>query len=457
MINTDEKRIELPEGAKKILNLLHSSGFEAYVVGGCVRDSLLGIEPKDWDICTSARPEETIACMGGLEVIETGIKHGTVTVLVERESYEVTTYRIDGVYSDHRNPDKVFFAPNLFEDLSRRDFTINSMAYNEEDGLVDLFFGRDDLQNGIIRCVGYPDLRFEEDALRVLRALRFSSTYGFAIDGSTSNAIHRNARSLCYIAKERIRDELVKLLAGKNAYDVLMNYSDVICEIIPEIGPCRGFAQNNPYHCYTVYGHIACSVGAYKGDDPAVNMALLLHDIGKPECYTEDEKGGHFKGHAAASARIAQAVLRRLRFDNKTLYSAFELVVYHDAEFTPTERFVRKWLYRIGPDQFRRLLSVRNADIAAHAPATWEQNYAIMRKVEEIFNKVIKEQQCFKMKDLRISGRDIMALGVPEGQLVGDTLAFLLDGVIAGEIENDADTLTVAARDYLATEDKKNE
>ena len=456
MINTDEKRIQLPDDAKKILDMLQSSGFEAYVVGGCVRDSLLGIEPKDWDICTSAKPEEVIACMGGLEVIKTGIKHGTVTVLVGKEPYEVTTYRTDGAYSDHRHPDEVFFTTSLFEDLSRRDFTINAMAYNEEEGLVDMFSGRDDLQRGIIRCVGYPDLRFEEDALRVLRALRFSSVYGFVIDGTTSNAIHRNARSLRRIANDRIRDELVKLLAGKNAYEVLMAFSDVICEIIPEIGPCRGFVQNNPYHCYTVYGHIACAVGAYKGDDAAVNMALLLHDIRKPGCYTEDENGGHFKGHAVASAKKAQVILDRLHFDNKTFNNIFELVLYHDAELAATEKSVRRWLNRIGPVQFQRLLAVRNADIAAHAPATWEKNYAVTKQADELFAKILKEQQCFKMKDLKINGRDVIALGVPEGETVGAVLSFLLESVLDGALKNEKEELLRAAKEWIKKMYKEN-
>ena len=453
-MNTDHVRIQMPQGAAEILKTLHDDGFEAYIVGGCVRDSLLGLEPKDWDICTSATPDETMSCMPCSHIIRTGIKHGTVTIVTDEGQYEVTTYRTDGTYSDHRHPDSVKFTTSLTEDLSRRDFTMNAMAYNDSDGLIDPFGGRNDLGNAVIRCVGHPDNRFEEDALRVLRALRFSSVYGFSVHNSTSNAIHRNARSLRHIAKERIRDELVKLLAGKNACDVLMSYSDVICEIIPEINPCRGFAQNNPYHRYTVYGHIAHAVGSYNGNDTAVNVALLLHDIGKPQCYTEDENGGHFKGHGAISAEITEKVLNRLRFDNKSKHDITQLVLYHDAEFIPTEKFVKKWLNRIGPEQFERLIEVRNADIAAHAPFAQEKHYSVTREIAAILDKVIKEQQCFTIKDLKMNGYDIMCLGVKEGKKVGDTLTFLLNGVLSGDLPNEFDELRHAAVRYIGPIDK---
>lgn len=451
----ENKTIQIPHGARKILNVLRAYGYEAYVVGGCVRDSLLGLEPKDWDICTSAKPEEVKAIYSPRSrVIETGLKHGTVTIVLDDGQYEVTTYRTDGTYTDHRHPDEVRFTASLQEDLSRRDFTVNAMAYNNVDGLVDPFGGREDLDHRLIRCVGYPDHRFEEDALRVLRALRFSSVYGFGIDDSTARSIHRNARSLQYVARERIREELCKLLSGKASYEVLMAYSDVVCQIIPELRPCCGFLQNNPYHCFTVYGHIAKVVSAYSGNDAVVNMALLLHDIGKPECYTEDETGGHFKGHGPVSASIAEKVLDSLRFDKRSKNDIVQLVLYHDIEFIPTEKFVKKWLNKIGQEQFERLIEVRNADIAGHHPNMQEKSYEIVRQISSILDKVLEEKQCFTIKDLKINGTDIITLGVPEGKKIGDTLHFLLDGVLSGEIPNDYDELRHAAICYNGLREK---
>lgn len=292
-------RISIPKGARAVLLNLRYENHEAYVVGGCVRDSLLGKEPKDWDICTSATPDEVKELMHrrGIKTIDTGLQHGTVTVdMGTVGKYEVTTFRIDGNYTDGRHPDYVEFTESIYKDLSRRDFTINAMAYNSA-GLIDPFHGRDDLQAGIIRCVGNPDERFEEDALRILRALRFAATYGFSIEEQTAAAIHKDAWMLKRIAAERINGELCKMLLGDGILNVLLNFSDVIATIIPEMEPCIGFEQNNKYHQYTVYEHIAHAVANYKGTDVSVKVALLLHDIGKPQCYTEDENGGHFHGH----------------------------------------------------------------------------------------------------------------------------------------------------------------
>ena len=291
-------KISIPKGAKAIILGLRYENHEAYVVGGCVRDSLLGREPKDWDICTSATPQEVKEHLNRCSVraIDTGLKHGTVTADMERAGkYEITTFRIDGDYSDNRRPDSVTFTESIYQDLSRRDFTINAMAYNSA-GLIDPFHGVDDLKNGIIRCVGNPNDRFGEDALRILRALRFASVYGFSIEKDTAQAIHDNAWRLTNIAAERIHSELCKLLLGNGVLPVLLDYSDVIATIIPEMKPCIGFNQNNKYHQYTIYDHIAHAVSNYTGKDIAVKVALLLHDIGKPCCYTEDENGGHFHG-----------------------------------------------------------------------------------------------------------------------------------------------------------------
>lgn len=318
----------VPSGARTIIRGLQNEGFSAYVVGGCVRDSLLGLEPKDWDICTSAKPEEMKEYFTRCSVrtIDTGLQHGTITVDLERNGkFEVTTYRVDGNYSDSRHPDSVEFVDDIEQDLSRRDFTINAMAYNTT-VIVDPFSGQEDLKNGLIRCVGNPDDRFGEDALRILRAMRFASTYGFSIEEATAKSIHKNKDKLKNIAAERIQTELCKMLCGKGILNILIEYSDVIATIIPELEPCIGFDQNNRFHEFTIYDHIAHSVANYEATDAVVNMSLLLHDIGKPCCYTEDEKGGHFYGHGVHSRDLAEKALNRLRFDNKSKNDILEQI-----------------------------------------------------------------------------------------------------------------------------------
>lgn len=388
-------KITIPRGAKAIVQGLRYEHHDAYVVGGCVRDSLLGVEPKDWDICTSATPEEMKEYFNRISVktIDTGLKHGTITVDMEQcGKFEVTTFRIDGNYSDNRHPDSVQFVDSIVQDLSRRDFTINAMAFNPG-GLVDPFHGRDDLENGIIRCVGNPDDRFKEDALRILRAMRFSSTYGFTIDEATSQSIHKNKELLLNIAAERIQAELCRMLCGKGILNVLLEYSDVIATIIPEMEPCIGFDQNNRFHEYTVYDHIAHAVANYTGIDTVVNVSLLLHDIGKPCCYTVDEKGGHFYGHGVSSHDITEKVLTKLRFDNKTKSDILELVLYHDAVIEPTPKTVRRWLNKIGEKQFSRLLDIRMADILAHAKDTQESRIERCVALGTISSEIIEQNQ----------------------------------------------------------------
>lgn len=431
----------IPSAAQRIINALEAAGFEAYVVGGCVRDSILRREPHDWDICTSATPEEVIDSLRGCHIIETGIKHGTVTVMMEDEPYEVTTFRVDGNYSDNRHPDSVEFVRDIKEDLARRDFTINAMAYNPKTGLIDPFNGRADLERHIIRTVGAAARRFSEDGLRILRALRFASTYGFMIDEETSMTMRTLLFLLDDISAERIRTELSKLLSGENVLNVLLNYADVICRIIPEMCPCVGFDQNNKYHQYTIYGHIAHAVSNYHGDDEAVNVALLLHDIGKPYCYTEDENGGHFHGHAVPSRNIAEDVLNRLKFDNKTKDAVLELVLYHDTVMEPTAKVVRKWLGKLGVERFTQLMDIRLADIQAHAEGTQESRIERRNALLSLMREVLDQEQCFQLRDLAINGRDVMSLGVPEGERVGALLRHTLNMVIEGNIDNDHDAL----------------
>ncbi len=443
--------IAIPQGAERIIEGLRASGHEAYAVGGCVRDSLLGMQPKDWDICTSALPDETknYCKNNGIRTIDTGIKHGTVTVNLEEDGlFEVTTFRIDGEYTDMRHPDSVIFTDNITKDLSRRDFTINAMALNKNK-LEDPFGGREDLKRRLVRCVGNPDDRFSEDALRILRALRFASTYGFDIEEETAKSIHRNKHRLEYIAAERVRDELCKLLCGKGVLDILLEYGDVMAQIIPELAPCIGFEQNSRYHRYTVYEHIAHAVDGYKGEDISIKIALLLHDIGKPLCYSEDWKGGHFHGHPAASKQLAEAVVERLRFDNRTKRDVLELVLQHDNDIEPTEKAVLKWLKRLGADVLHRVCEVRIADIRAQADIDNEARIGKCRAVQTVITEVLSKKRCFSIKDMAINGDDIISLGVPKGKRIGEILNALLDKVIEGRAENEREALLCEVRKMI--------
>lgn len=447
--------IHMPVGARYILRVLSDRLHWTYLVGGCVRDSLLGKTPNDWDICTSAKPGEVLNCMTdcGIKTIETGLQHGTVTAVMNSGNYEITTFRIDGKYTDNRRPDNVEFVTNVYDDLSRRDFTINAMAYGELVGLIDPWGGENDLKNKTIRCVGNPDDRFKEDALRILRALRFAATYGFKIEEKTAAAIHRNKELLKNISAERIQSELTKMLCGKGVLDILLEYKDVMAVIIPELGPCIGFNQNNPYHIYDVYDHIAHAVDNYKGDNIAIKMALLLHDIGKPESYTEDHNGGHFYGHGINSRDIAEKVMTRLKFDNKTKEEVVTLVLYHDADIHPGVRSVKRWLNKIGYETLRRLIDIKLADIKAHSLTNRWGRVNVCFDILDLTDTIVKEQQCFTLKDLAINGYVVMEhLGVESGPKVGEVLKHLLDKVIDGEIENDLDELIDEAARYLKGE-----
>lgn len=444
--------IAMPSGVNTILERLKTANYSAYIVGGCVRDSLLGFQPHDWDICTDASPQAIMNCFHDQRVLKTGLKHGTVTILMCDGQYEVTTFRKDGLYSDSRHPDSVELVSDLKEDLSRRDFTINALAYNEDEGVIDCFDGISDINNGIIRCVGNPDDRFSEDALRMLRAMRFASTYNFKIENETACSIHKNKDALNCIAAERVRTELCKILCGSGVLQILLDFSDVISVIVPELEPCIGFEQNNRYHQYTVYDHIAHAVDNYKGNDISIKIALLLHDIGKPLRYTEDENGGHFHGHAVLSRDLAEKVLTRLRFDNKTKAEVLDLVLYHDSTIASTPKAIRRWLNKIGDQRLSQLIEVKIADIKAHAERTQASRIEHCLSLSEMMNDVLQEQQCFSMKDLAVSGKDILSLGVPEGKLVGVILRHILDEVINGEIKNDRDILMNELQLHLKNE-----
>ena len=345
----------LPQAVRYVLERLEDAGFAAYAVGGCVRDTLLGRTPGDWDVTTAARPEQVLALFDGY-AIPTGLKHGTVTVRAGEMHIEVTTFRADGTYTDHRRPDQVFFSDRLEEDLCRRDLTVNAMAMDLRGHITDLYGGREDLEAGILRCVGEPERRFEEDALRILRTLRFAAVLGFSVEPRTDAALRMKAPLLRCIAPERILTEMDKLLCGSHVLPVLLNWPDVLAMFLPEIAPCVGFEQHNRHHIYDVWGHSAHAVAAVPAE-VVLRWTMLLHDIGKPACFTQDEQGvGHFYGHPAISADLAADICRRLRMDNRTAERIVTLVRWHDRDIARTEKAIARAVSQLGEETFRQLL-----------------------------------------------------------------------------------------------------
>ena len=437
----------LPSGVADVLRRLRDAGHAAYAVGGCVRDCMMGLVPTDYDVATSATPEETLRVFSGERVIETGVKHGTVTVLADGAGVEVTTFRVDGAYSDARRPDAVAFTLSLSADLARRDFTVNAMAWDEREGLVDLYGGAADIGGRVIRCVGDPDTRFREDALRILRALRFAAVLDFSIEAETAAALRRNAPLLEKISAERVNIELCKLLCGKNARAVLLDYGDVLGVPIPEILPMRGFDQHNPYHIYDVWAHTAIAVESAPST-VVLRLAALLHDVGKPPCFTLDEGGGHFYGHAKAGAEMADAILRRLRFDTATRERVVLLVREH-CGFELTERAVKRALNRLGPEAYFELAALMRADNLAQSPAL-RHRQAWIDEMERLGHEILNQEACFSLKDLAVNGDDLIAAGRAPGPALGAALKTLLDAVIDGRAENEKAALLA----YLELESK---
>ncbi|MBQ3088720.1 MAG: HD domain-containing protein [Clostridia bacterium] len=430
---------DLPKSVDFALNGLKKAGFEAFIVGGCVRDILRGKQPSDYDITTSAEPEQTKEAFKNERIIETGLKHGTITLLKDGNPLEITTYRIDGEYADNRRPDNVTFTKSLKEDLARRDFTINAMAYSKNSGVVDLFGGKADLENKIIRSVGDPDRRFNEDALRIMRALRFASVLGFKIDDGTKKSIIKNRNLLKNISAERIAVELLKLITGENAKDVILEYIDVLGVILPEIKSIKNFDQKNPHHIYDVLTHTAIAV-ENTPPEPALRLAILLHDCGKPDCFTTDEnKTGHFYGHPKISYEKAKVALSRLKLDNATTNLVLTLVKYHDVQIEPTEKSVKRALNKYTPEVFFKLLEIKKADNLAQNP---EYNrIEQLNKLKRIAESIINKGECFSLKDLAVNGNDLINIGLPAGKKVGETLKFLLDSVINNDVENKKEAL----------------
>ncbi len=422
-------QLQLPEKVKYIIETLQSGGYEAYAVGGCVRDSILGRAPEDWDITTSARPAEIKSLFR--RTIDTGILHGTVTVMLQKEGFEVTTYRIDGEYEDCRHPRQVCFTANLREDLRRRDFTINAMAYNETDGLIDIFGGVDDLRQKMIRCVGDAEERFTEDALRMMRAVRFSAQLGFVMEDHTKTAIKELVSNLDHVSAERIQTELVKLIVSPHPDYLRTAYETGITSVIfPEFDQAMKTPQNHPHHIYSVGEHILHSMKAVKADK-ILRLTMLFHDIGKPFSHTVDDLGrDHFKGHAAVSEEIAQKVLARLKFDNATKDKVKKLVFYHDYPVAETPKGVRKMANKIGTELFEMLLLVKRADIAAQSAYLKEEKLRKLACLEQLYGEILAQNQCLSLKDLAVTGHDLIDAGMQPGKEVGSTLSRLLELVL---------------------------
>ncbi len=451
--------MEIPPNITRILDMLENAGYEAYIVGGCVRDSLMGMTPHDYDVTTSALPEETERVFSGMKLIETGLKHGTVTVLSDGEPVEITTYRVDGEYHDSRRPDSVTFTRSLREDIARRDFTMNGIAYSPRRGMFDEFGGAEDIRRGIIRCIGDPEKRFREDALRIMRGMRFSASLGFQVEERTAAAMLDNRELLCNISAERIFTELSGLLTGRqsafNMRRVLTEFRDILAEVIPEFKATFNFEQRSKYHSLDVYQHLLASAEAAAlishGELP-LTLAMLLHDIGKPERFTLDENGeGHFYGHAQVSADIAEAVLRRLKTSTALRERVCAIIKYHDIPLPENDRLLRRMLSKHGEELSRDIAMAHIADNMAKKPefrarcADWRN---LIERIPEMADK-----SCLTIKSLAVDGKALAGI-VPPSPLMGETLKFLLGGVIDGSFPNEREFLLQEASKYIANRKK---
>ena len=433
--------LEIPEKVKFIIESLEKAGFEAYCVGGGVRDMVMGKLPEDWDITTSASPEETKAVFEGFRIIETGIKHGTVSLIIDKTPYEITTFRIDGEYGDNRHPENVFFTKSLSEDLSRRDFTINALAYSPRASLVDLFGGENDIYNGIIKTVGNPHKRFQEDGLRIMRALRFSSVLGFKIEEETKKAIHQNRELLKNISVERISVELTKLLCGKNAFKVLMEFPDVLSVFIPEIAPAVNFTQHGKKHAYDIWEHICHTVDTIPRDR-ILRLTMLLHDLGKVPTHKLNENGeSTFKNHASIGGEMAKKILTRLKFDKKTINRVSFLVGCHDFEPPETKSALKKHLKTKTPEDIKTLLVIKKSDRGALSESYRDISKGTEQTLKWL-DEIEKNNECCSISQLAVNGSDLEKNGL-KGEKIGEALNRLLDAVIEGDIQNTkADLLT---------------
>lgn len=432
-------KIQLPEKVKVIIQTLEAAGYEAYAVGGCVRDSVLGRIPADWDITTSALPEQVKELFH--RTIDTGIEHGTVTVMMDKEGFEVTTYRIDGEYRDHRHPEQVNFTGELKEDLRRRDFTINAMAYNDRCGMVDAFGGIEDLKHGVIRCVGVAGERFEEDALRILRAVRFAAQLGFEIEKETADAARALAGNLKDISAERIQTELVKLLVSPHPEMLRTAYELGITRVVlPEFDVMMETPQHHPHHMYSVGEH---TLKALEFTDPekVLRLSVLFHDFGKPQTRTTVDGVDHFHGHANVSAQETVRIMRRLKFDNATMDQVKRIVLYHDARPQPDERQIRRLLHRAGEDIFPGLFQVMGADILAQSEYRKIEKLVNLERVHQVYDEILKRKDCISLKNLQVTGKDLIAAGMEPGKKIGEILNQMLEDVLETPEHNEREYL----------------
>ncbi len=437
--------IVLPAEVKKIISVLEGAGFEAYAVGGCVRDTLLGKTPDDWDITTSAEPQTVKGLFN--RTIDTGLQHGTVTVRMNGKGFEVTTYRIDGDYADGRHPDSVTFTRSLAEDLKRRDFTINAMAYNDAKGLVDLFGGRDDLSQGIIRCVGNPSDRFGEDALRILRAARFAARFGFEIAPDAKDAMREKAGTLTRVSAERIREELTKLILSPHPEEVRTIYElGITAVVLPEFDAMMETPQNTAHHCFDVGNHTV----AVMQNVPAeriLRLAALFHDVGKPVCRKTDREGtDHFIGHPAVGADMTRQIMARLKFDNATIDDVKRLVLFHDERFPVNRRNVRRFISRLGREAFPDMVVLKRADVLGQSDYMREEKLSVIDDLEKTGKEILAENDAVTVKDLCIGGRDLMEAGIAKGPEIGAILKELLRCVLDSPEMNARETLLEEAK-----------
>ena len=438
--------IFIPQFVRTALDRLNECGYEGYIVGGCVRDSLLGKKPHDYDVCTNCTPDKMLEVFANFRTIETGLKHGTLTVLIEGEPVEITCYRSDGEYIGHRKPAQVTFESSLEEDLKRRDFTVNAMAYSPKEGLIDLYGGQGDLEKGIIKCVGEPEKRFDEDALRILRGLRFSSCLGFEIEEKTSKAILGQRELLESISAERITAELKKLLCGKGTRKILLDYREVIAVFIPELRESFDFRQNNPHHFLDVYGHICLSVENVR-PQWQMRLTMLLHDIGKPLAKTTDDNGvDHFKGHQKISADLAAPILKRFKISNELYDRVMLIIPIHDIHIGTKKKNIKKWLNRLGEQGVRDLIEVKRADKLGQNPKMTGEELQNLVTTESLVDEIIANAEPYSVKDLKINGFDLINLGF-KGKEIGNILSAVLEMVIDGKIENEKNILLKYAKE----------
>ena len=438
-------KLKISKNASAALDILHGSGYEAYVVGGSVRDMYLGKDAHDFDITTNATPQATKELFKGCTVVETGIKHGTVTVVINGENIEITTYRREGEYTDSRHPDKVEFTTSLPLDLGRRDFTVNALAYDGDGEIVDLFDGVGDIKKGVIRAIGNPYERFGEDALRILRGIRFASTLGFVIENNTRQAMLDLKHLLHKISKERIAEEMNKFLCGKSVKSVLLDMWEVISEVLPEIRQMKGFDQKNRHHIYDILTHTAVCIENIP-PIPHLRLAALLHDTGKPEAFSLDEKGeGHFYGHPHKSEEIARRYLNEYKYDNFTKDRVLLLVRVHDTVVEEDRIYIKKRLNRMGKDAFFELISLQRADNAAQSPAFSRRDH--FDAVESIAGEILREGDCLSLKNLAVRGSDLMEAGFPKGKILGEILDHLLKSVIEETVKNNKTALLKEAKE----------